>query len=95
MHAGLGVAQVLQAGAMVKMDAGCELHGYCSDVTRCWPVSGAFSPPQRALYEAVLDINRRVPLLPAPPPLCPSRRDQASALVLCSLRESQSYPRQS
>ena len=52
---------------MIKMDAGCELHGYCSDVTRCWPVSGTFSPPQRALYEAVLEINRRRPLPPARP----------------------------
>lgn len=49
---------MLQSGAMIKMDAGCELHGYCSDVTRCWPVSGTFSPPQRAIYEAVLEINR-------------------------------------
>lgn len=62
------VAQMLQRGAMIKMDAGCELHGYCSDVTRCWPVSGTFSPPQRALYEAVLEINRRRPLPPARPP---------------------------
>jgi len=52
--------KMLQSGAMIKMDAGCELHGYCSDVTRCWPVSGTFSPPQRAIYEAVLEINRKV-----------------------------------
>lgn len=48
----------LRAGSLIKMDAGCELHGYNSDVTRCWPVSGSFSPQQRAIYEAVLDINR-------------------------------------
>ena len=50
--------QMLRNGALIKMDAGCELHGYNSDVTRCWPVSGSFSPQQRDLYEAVLEVNR-------------------------------------
>ena len=36
------------------IDAGCELDGYASDITRTWPVNGRFSGPQRALYELVL-----------------------------------------
>ena len=36
--------------------------GYNSDVTRCWPVSGSFSPQQRDIYEAVLEIGRSVPV---------------------------------
>ena len=44
-------------GELVLMDAGCELHGYTSDVTRTWPVSGRFSAPQRELYEALLDVQ--------------------------------------
>jgi hypothetical protein len=51
-------AQRVAPGELVLMDAGCELHGYASDVTRTWPVSGAFSRPQRALYELVLDTHR-------------------------------------
>lgn len=35
------------------MDAGCEYHGYVSDVTRTWPVNGCFTPAQRDLYEVV------------------------------------------
>ena len=35
------------------MDAGCEYHGYVSDVTRTWPVSGQFTPLQKDLYEVV------------------------------------------
>lgn len=41
-------------GELVLVDAGCELDGYASDITRTWPVSGRFSAPQRALYELVL-----------------------------------------
>ena len=36
------------------MDAGCEFHGYASDITRTWPINGAFSKLQREIYEAVL-----------------------------------------
>ena len=35
------------------MDAGCEYHGYVSDVTRTWPVEGKFTPVQKDLYEVV------------------------------------------
>lgn len=34
---------------------GCEYHGYSSDITRTWPVSGSFTPTQMALYEVVLN----------------------------------------
>ena len=36
------------------VDAGSELEGYASDVTRTYPVGGRFSGPGRALYEVVL-----------------------------------------
>ncbi len=41
-------------GELVLVDAGCELDGYASDITRTWPVGGRFSAPQKALYELVL-----------------------------------------
>ncbi|MYN06612.1 Xaa-Pro aminopeptidase [Pseudoduganella aquatica] len=41
-------------GDLVLIDAGCELDGYASDITRTYPVNGRFSAPQRALYELVL-----------------------------------------
>ena len=37
------------------IDAGCELDCYASDITRTFPVSGKFSPEQKALYNVVLD----------------------------------------
>jgi Xaa-Pro aminopeptidase len=45
---------VLEDGALLLIDAGCELDGYASDVTRTFPVNGRFSTPQRAVYELVL-----------------------------------------
>ena len=41
-------------GELVLIDAGCELDGYASDITRTFPANGKFSGPQRALYELVL-----------------------------------------
>lgn len=38
--------------------AGCEYHGYSSDITRTWPISGKFTPEQRVLYEIVLDVQK-------------------------------------
>jgi Xaa-Pro aminopeptidase len=46
--------QKLAEGELVLIDAGCELEGYASDVTRTYPVGGRFSGPARALYEVVL-----------------------------------------
>jgi len=39
------------------MDAGAEVHGYCSDITRTWPISGHFSEGQRELYDLVLNVQ--------------------------------------
>jgi Xaa-Pro aminopeptidase len=41
-------------GDLVLVDAGCELDGYASDVTRTFPASGRFTRPQRRLYDLVL-----------------------------------------
>ena len=44
----------LADGDLLLIDAGCELDGYASDITRTFPVGRAFSAPQRELYELVL-----------------------------------------
>ena len=41
-------------GDLVLIDAGCELDGYASDITRTFPANGQFTGPQRALYDIVL-----------------------------------------
>jgi len=44
----------LDDGALLLIDAGCELDGYASDITRTFPVSGKFSSPQKDIYDLVL-----------------------------------------
>ena len=46
--------QRLSAGDLVLIDAGVELEGYASDVTRTYPVDGKFEPAARDVYEIVL-----------------------------------------
>ena len=40
---------------LILMDLGAEYNGYTADVTRTIPVSGTFTPEQRALYKIVYD----------------------------------------
>lgn len=46
-------------GALVLVDAGAEVDYFCGDITRTWPISGTFSPEQKAVYEIVLAANLR------------------------------------
>ncbi|MBS0509600.1 MAG: Xaa-Pro aminopeptidase [Proteobacteria bacterium] len=45
----------MEDGDLLLIDAGCELDGYASDITRSFPVNGRFSGPQRDIYQLVLD----------------------------------------
>ncbi len=46
-------AGLVRDGELVLIDAGCELDGYASDITRTFPANGKFTGPQRALYDLV------------------------------------------
>jgi Xaa-Pro aminopeptidase len=47
--------RVLNDGDLLLIDAGCELDGYASDITRTFPVNGKFTGPQADIYDLVLD----------------------------------------
>lgn len=47
-------SETIGGDELVLVDAGCEVNGYASDITRTWPVSGKFTQPQRDIYELVL-----------------------------------------
>ena len=44
----------LRDGDLLLIDAGCEVDGYASDITRTFPVNGRFSAAQKDVYEIVL-----------------------------------------
>jgi Xaa-Pro aminopeptidase len=52
LHYRADAAQV-KNGDLVLIDAGCELDGYASDITRTFPANGKFTAPQRTLYDIV------------------------------------------
>jgi Xaa-Pro aminopeptidase len=45
---------LLNDGDLLLIDAGCEVEGYASDITRTFPVNGKYSAAQRDIYEIVL-----------------------------------------
>ncbi|WP_375792729.1 Xaa-Pro aminopeptidase [Nitrosomonas sp. PY1] len=45
----------LKSGDLLLIDAGCELHGYASDITRTFPINGKFSAAQKDIYQLVLN----------------------------------------
>ncbi len=44
----------LRDGELLLIDAGCEVEGYASDITRTFPVNGKYSSAQLEVYEIVL-----------------------------------------
>jgi len=50
---------VIDDGDLVLVDAGCEISGYASDITRTWPVNGRFSSEQKDIYQLVLEANSK------------------------------------
>ncbi|MDR4518976.1 MAG: Xaa-Pro aminopeptidase [Nitrosomonas sp.] len=48
----------LKSGDLLLIDAGCELDGYASDITRTFPVNGRFSPVQKDVYQLVLSAQQ-------------------------------------
>ncbi len=49
----------LRDGDLVLIDAGCEFALYAGDITRTFPVNGKFSKAQKAIYEIVLQAQKR------------------------------------
>ena len=45
----------IQDGDLILIDAGCELEGYASDISRTFPVSGKYTKIQKDFYQMVLD----------------------------------------
>lgn len=51
--------QKLHPNELLLVDAGCEYLGYAGDITRTYPISGKFNKAQQAVYEIVLEANKK------------------------------------
>lgn len=49
----------LKDGDLILIDAGAEVGGYASDITRTFPVNGKYSPAQREVYDVVLEVQKQ------------------------------------
>lgn len=56
----------MEAGEVVVVDIGASYGGYAADVTRTYPVSGRFTPEQRAIYQVVLDAQKAAEVMAGP-----------------------------
>ena len=50
----------MKEGSLLLLDLGAKAKGYCADITRTYPVSGVYSPRQKAIYDVVLAANQAV-----------------------------------
>jgi Xaa-Pro aminopeptidase len=83
----------VKPGDVVVMDAATEYEGYAGDVTRTIPVSGKYTPEQRAIYQLVLDALKAAernskPGMPAAAALDSSIEIRARGLAALGLVES-------
>lgn len=44
----------IKPGSLILLDVGCKYKHYCSDISRCFPISGRFSKKQKDIYNIVL-----------------------------------------
>ena len=47
-------------GDLILLDLGAMYEGYCSDITRTYPVNGHFTERQKQIYDIVLQANEAV-----------------------------------
>ena len=50
--------RLLAEGDFLVVDAGPKVKGYCMDISISFPINGKFSPRQREIYEACLELSK-------------------------------------
>jgi Xaa-Pro aminopeptidase len=70
----------MAAGDVIVMDVGAAYRGYAADVTRTIPVSGRFTPDQRAVYQLVRDAQAAAERVAKPGASWKTWRDTARAV---------------
>ena len=57
---------VVEESDVVLLDVGASYLNYSADITRCFPVSGTFSPRQKEIYAEVLAVQKEIILMMKP-----------------------------
>lgn len=52
--------ETCEDGTLLLLDLGVKWEGYCSDITRTYPVNGKYTERQRKVYDIVLKANKAV-----------------------------------
>ena len=73
--------QQCQAGDVMLLDVGAEYANYSSDLTRCIPVNGRFTPRQKAVYNAVLHVKNEATKLLVPGTIMAEYHKQVGSLM--------------
>lgn len=73
--------QQCQAGDVILLDVGAEYANYSSDLTRCIPVNGRFTPRQKAVYNAVLHVKNEATKLLVPGTIMAEYHKQVGTLM--------------
>lgn len=68
-------------GDLLLIDAGCELEGYASDITRTLPVNGKFSGAQKDVYEITLAAHQAALALARPGVAWNEQHDAATRVL--------------
>ncbi|MFT3775776.1 MAG: aminopeptidase P family protein [Minicystis sp.] len=75
-------------GDLLLADVGGETpEGWAGDITRVWPVSGRFSPTQRALYDVVLAAQKACVSMVRPGVRYRDIHEQAKRVIVTGLRD--------
>lgn len=75
----------VQEGDVVVMDVGAQYQGYAADITRSFPVSGTFTPEQRAVYQVVRDAQAAAERNATPGAPARVMSDSARAVIAAGL----------
>jgi Xaa-Pro aminopeptidase len=73
--------QPCQDGDVILLDVGAEYANYSSDLTRCIPVNGRFTPRQKAVYNAVLHVKKEATKLLVPGTIMAEYHKQVGTLM--------------
>jgi len=73
--------QQCKEGDVILLDVGAEYANYASDLTRCVPVSGRFTPRQKEVYNAVLHVKNEAQKLLVPGTIMTEYHKQVGLLM--------------